>query len=84
MKWISILNDIDRKDILPLDRPFLAIWRTQICFIQYDDERGCFNAIFRPSDEEIFFLSKDRELKITHWMDLPKEPEESWQSVANE
>lgn len=61
--------------VLPLDRPFIAFWRNQICLIQYSKDTDTFFCSAYPAMHLHFLELRQRELNdITHWMDLPRSP----------
>ena len=73
MEWIKIPADMPghrKRDLLPKDRQFLALWKGTPSLMEWDGEDSTFWISFLPASMGAWKLSVEREGKITHWCDL--------------
>jgi len=74
MKWIATNRDLYREDFkktLPLDSPFLCLWKGTVCICEYEEEEDHFYIGMMPACNLGFWkLDRERERKITHYMRL--------------
>lgn len=79
MKWIKTDRSLDIEDFrrnLPLNKPFLCLWKGVICLCEYDQDIDRFFIGMMPISYLGFWkLDIEREKKITHYMilDLPED-----------
>ena len=58
---------------LPLDAPFLGMWRGNICLMEFSEEDTCFFAGFSPAIYEgVSRIDLDRECRISHVMEITR------------
>ncbi len=76
IEWITIPKDKNPRDLLPKDKPFLALWKGAICLCEFDEEINRFYIGMMPASYLGFWkLDIDREKKFTHYanVELPKD-----------
>jgi len=70
--WTIVYKKIN---ILPIDRPFLAYWKTHICIVQFEPQLNQFVCAAFPAEHIHMIQLRPRDLNdITHWMELPRAP----------
>lgn len=72
MEWKKIDERIRVRDQVPHDKPFIALWKGAIVFLEWNDE-GKFYMCMGPSTYPMTgAIDRDREGKITHFMELQR------------
>jgi len=70
MKWIKIEDPTKLREILPLEEPFLCLWKGYICIATYDQTVDRF---FTPNEGSVynpFSPALDFEILMTHYCKL--------------
>lgn len=71
MKWKPILDTDNIRKEVPLDKPFISLWKGITCITQFDEEEDHFYISFFPSDYlKTQKVCHEREIKFTHWMEI--------------
>ena len=77
MKWIKIKDSRNPRNELPLDKPFIALWKGNFAFMAYDVETTKFCMALDPSMFGTSSAIDDHaELKIYYY--CPLEYPEDW------
>lgn len=75
-EWKKIDSRIRVRDQLPHDKPFIALWKGNICFVAWDEDDGVFYMALDPTiSPMIGSIAREREEKITHWMEINIPPD---------
>lgn len=74
MEWIKLPDDFHNgRTYFPLATQFLAIWKGQICLVDYDEEMDRFILCMLPSQYPgVMIVSRERECKFTHFCELKR------------
>ncbi len=71
MKWEKILDRQNPRNQIPLDRPFLAIWKGAFAICEYDEQLDKFFICYLPAQYSgPGSIDKEAEGKFYYWCDL--------------
>lgn len=71
MDWIKIKDCQNARAEMPQEKQFLAIWKGAVCLCQFDEIEEVFAICYYPASYESFVVSPEREIKFTHWAEIP-------------